>query len=229
VNKQLSLPCLVLGLLILRSGAVPAADLGAQLAACAATADDARRLQCYDQLSATLHAPAGNALTRPAVSAAPSTVAAAHIAAAGPVASAAATTAGTPVPITGAAAPASPATTVTAAPAALAAPALAAPAPVAKSDPASEKAEFGVNNGPLAAKRSSTQLKSLTAGVAKVTVLPYGQLVITLDNGQVWRQIQAVEYFPLKVGDQVEISVGALGSYVLQAPSKRVAKVTRIN
>jgi hypothetical protein len=220
VNKQHSLLCLILGLLILRSGAVPAADLGAQLAACAATADDARRLQCYDQLSASLHPPAGNALTRPAASAAPSTAAAALIAAGGAVAGAAATTAGTPAP---------PATTVAAAPATLAAPALAAPAPVANRDPATEKAEFGVSNGPLAAKRSTTQLKSLTAGVAKVTVLPYGQLVITLDNGQVWRQIQAVEYFPLKVGDQVEISVGALGSYVLQAPSKRVAKVTRIN
>ncbi|MGC1386532.1 MAG: hypothetical protein WA807_00840, partial [Steroidobacteraceae bacterium] len=64
--------------------------------------------------------------------------------------------------------------------------------------------------------------------VAKLATRPRGELVVTLDNGQVWQQLTAVDYFPLKAGDTVEISSGALGSYVLSAPSKRSTKVTRI-
>ena len=46
---------------------------------------------------------------------------------------------------------------------------------------------------------------------------------MTLDNGQVWRQIQPSDY-PLKRGDHVEIDVAALGSYRLWTPSTDVYK-----
>jgi hypothetical protein len=39
--------------------------------------------------------------------------------------------------------------------------------------------------------------------------------IITLDNGQVWRQLEATDYFPMTPGDTVLIKKGALGSYKL--------------
>jgi hypothetical protein len=69
----------------------------------------------------------------------------------------------------------------------------------------------------------------MTAVVTKITQRPRGELVMTLDNGQVWVQNEAAAYFPLKPGDTVEISVGLLDSYVLWAPFKRSTKVTRTN
>jgi hypothetical protein len=92
----------------------------------------------------------------------------------------------------------------------------------------SAAAEFGVSEGPLAAKRQATGLKQITAVVTSVSVRPRGELLMTLDNGQVWQQNQAVEYFPLNVGDTVKISSAALGSYLLLTPAKRTTKVTRV-
>jgi fumarylacetoacetate (FAA) hydrolase family protein len=87
-----------------------------------------------------------------------------------------------------------------------------------------------VNNGPLEAKKLVNQLKSMSGIVATVSTRPRGELVVTLDNGQVWVQNQAADFFTLKTGDRVEISVGALGSYTMWVPSiRRASKVTRID
>jgi hypothetical protein len=98
----------------------------------------------------------------------------------------------------------------------------------ASTPPSSEAAEFGVREGPLDAKRRATALKQIRAVVAAIEFRPRGELVMTLDNGQVWAQNDATAYFPLKVGDTVQISSATLGSYVLLAPSKRATKVTRV-
>lgn len=89
---------------------------------------------------------------------------------------------------------------------------------------------FGVHNGPLEARLVSPQReKHMLAVVAAVSNRPRGELVVTLDNGQVWVQNEPTNY-PLKPGDHVEIDVGALGSYVLWSPSnRRATKVTRIS
>jgi hypothetical protein len=96
--------------------------------------------------------------------------------------------------------------------------------------PAPSDTEFGVHNGPLEGKLITPQReKHLLAVVSRVSNRPRGELVVTLDNGQVWVQIEATNY-PLKAGDHVEIDVGALGSYVLWSPSnRRATKVTRIS
>jgi hypothetical protein len=139
-------------------------------------------------------------------------------------------------PATAAAAPAPPAPAAPppTAPASPASPASAPstptpPTPAPAADASSNPAEFGVSNGPLAAKRQTKSLKNISAVVTNVATRPRGELVVTLDNGQVWQQNEAVDYFPLHVGDAVEISSGALGSYVLSAPSRRYTKVTRIH
>jgi hypothetical protein len=96
--------------------------------------------------------------------------------------------------------------------------------------PAPSDTEFGVHNGPLEAKRITPQReKRLLAVVSAVSNRPRGELVVTLDNGQVWVQIEPANY-PLKPGDHVEIDVASLGSYVLWSPSnRRATKVTRIS
>jgi hypothetical protein len=101
-----------------------------------------------------------------------------------------------------------------------------AAAPAAPATPNS--ADFGVRNGPLQAERDPVREKTMLAVVSAVSFRGRGELVVTLDNGQVWRQIQPSDY-PLKPGDHVEIDVAALGSYRLWTPStRRATKVTRI-
>ena len=94
--------------------------------------------------------------------------------------------------------------------------------------PAVTSTDFGVRNGPLQAGRDPVREKQMLAVVSAVSYRGRGELVVTLDNGQVWRQIQPSDY-PLKPGDHVEIDVAALGSYRLWTPStRRATKVTRI-
>jgi len=106
--------------------------------------------------------------------------------------------------------------------------AAAAPIAVANSSAAPNTADFGVRNGPLQAERDPVREKQMLAVVSAVSFRGRGELVVRLDNGQVWRQIQPSDY-PLKPGDHVEIDVAALGSYRLWTPStRRATKVTRI-
>jgi hypothetical protein len=89
-------------------------------------------------------------------------------------------------------------------------------------------ADFGVRNGPLQAKLDPVKEKRMLAVVSTVSNRSRGELVVRLDNGQVWTQIEPRDY-PLKPGDQVEIDVASLGAYVLWCPStRRATKVTRI-
>ena len=104
-----------------------------------------------------------------------------------------------------------------------------APAAAVTPPPAeAAESDFGARNGPLDARRYAREPKQVTAAVSGVEQRRSGLLVITLDNGQTWIQNQAAEYFPLKVGDTVQIRSAALGSYMLFAPSKRATRVTRI-
>jgi hypothetical protein len=81
----------------------------------------------------------------------------------------------------------------------------------------------------MQAKRDPQREQKMLAVVNRVATLPRGEVVLTLDNGQIWVQLQPSN-FPVKAGDPIEIDVGALGSYVLWQPANRHAtKVTRIN
>jgi hypothetical protein len=71
------------------------------------------------------------------------------------------------------------------------------------------------------------ELESLSGKATKVAAKPHGQLIVTLDNGQTWTEIQANSGLRVKVGDQVTVKAGALGSYSLVA-NGRSSKVTRV-
>jgi hypothetical protein len=71
-------------------------------------------------------------------------------------------------------------------------------------------------------------LEELVAKVAGIAKRPDGALLITLENGQVWRQSTPESYFRLGVGDTVRIKPAALGSFLLYANSRRSIRVTRL-
>jgi hypothetical protein len=109
------------------------------------------------------------------------------------------------------------------------APAAAPASSAAQKDESRAEAGFGLRNGPLDERRYATAPKEITATVTLIEMRrASGALVISLDNDQVWVENQPSEYFPLKVGDRVQIRSAALGSYMLFAPSKRATRVTRI-
>ena len=114
-----------------------------------------------------------------------------------------------------------------AAPATVAGPAQ--PAEEARVEPAKEK--FGYR-GSIARKEIDERAAAdpgvdrLEATVTELSTRPLGQLVLTLDNGQVWAQ-KTADSAPIKVGDRVVIKKASFGSFLLVAPNKRTTRVTR--
>lgn len=102
--------------------------------------------------------------------------------------------------------------------------------PASKVDP---QQTFGVQGSELARsrddgdERADSEPKRITATVAAIDKRPRGELVLTLDNGQVWAQKDAGAHFPVKVGDPVAILSGTLGSFRLIVGSRATA-VTRV-
>jgi hypothetical protein len=92
---------------------------------------------------------------------------------------------------------------------------------------------FGVQGSELARGREDgdtqreTAPKKIAATVAAIDKRPRGELVFTLDNGQVWAQKEVGSYFPVKVGDPVSILAGTLGSFRLVVANRATA-VTRV-
>lgn len=66
------------------------------------------------------------------------------------------------------------------------------------------------------AKATETErIDSLSATVTRLQEYGYDKVLITLDNGQVWKQID-VSSLRLRVGDTVDIERAALGSFMLR-------------
>ena len=76
-------------------------------------------------------------------------------------------------------------------------------------------------------ERADSEPKRIAATVTAIDKRPRGELVLTLDNGQVWAQKEAGAYFPVKVGDPVTILAGTLGSFRLIVANRATA-VTRV-
>jgi len=112
-----------------------------------------------------------------------------------------------------------------------------AAAPKAASHAAAPKVDatqtFGVQGSELARSRgddkpqSDDSPKRISATVTAIEKRAHGELVVTLDNGQVWAQKEVGAYFPLKVGDPVAILAGTLGSFRMICGNRATA-VTRV-
>ena len=106
----------------------------------------------------------------------------------------------------------------------------AAPRPVEAAKPVDQ---FGLTSGPVLANRPEKErphpLKQMTAHVAAVSQRADGNLVLRLDNDQVWEQSEQGPDLRIAPGDSITIDRGALGSYWLSAtPGRHPIKVRRL-
>jgi len=69
-------------------------------------------------------------------------------------------------------------------------------------------------------------LDKLTAAVTAVRSLSTGVMILTLDNGQVWRQVEPA-VMQVKPGDPVTIKPASFGSFWMMDPSGRGCRVKR--
>ena len=95
----------------------------------------------------------------------------------------------------------------------------------------SQEQLFGMNKDEIQrtveATTGEAQLTSLDAVITRLQQSGYGTVMITLDNGQIWRQVDSSS-LRLRVGDAVEIERASFGSFMLQKKgSKRTMRVSR--
>jgi quercetin dioxygenase-like cupin family protein len=70
--------------------------------------------------------------------------------------------------------------------------------------------EFGKEN----IQRSENLVEQISAKVIEIQKAPYGELIITIEGGQVWRQKNRAR-FKLSEGEVITIERGALGSFFI--------------
>jgi hypothetical protein len=120
----------------------------------------------------------------------------------------------------------------TAVPAAAATTAKSTPAPTAAASSGEDK--FGYRGTIARAEldkkeEEDKQFEQLTAKVTDVARQPRGELILTLDNGQIWQQKPGDHAMKVKAGDEVTIRRASLGSFLLTSEAvKGSMRVTRI-
>jgi hypothetical protein len=112
----------------------------------------------------------------------------------------------------------------------------ATPSPATPAAPSlTPEQKFGLSSTAIAAKEepAGTPAPKETKLQARITALALagdGRTLFTLDNSQVWRQLEADGTDVMaRLGDPVTISRGLLGSYWLQLKTGRGCKVTRLH
>ncbi len=171
---------------------------------CAALKDPDRRLECFDNAVSAPQPPAAVQETA-ASPAAPPNEPAAEVA---------------PAVAPAAAAPA-------VAPVAEVAPAV---TPAAESE-LSPVDEFGMNATVEARsdnKGRPTKRTEISSLVTHVRKRAYGELVVTLENGQVWTEKESEYGFRVKEGDTVTIRQGNFGGFRMISRGKRSSQVVRV-
>lgn len=100
------------------------------------------------------------------------------------------------------------------------------------STPADPADEFGLSPAAIIARKDPATtpppVTSITGSIAKVGNRPTGEWVVTLDDGQVWAQIDASSRARLVVGESVTIRKASLGSYLLVTSGGIATRVRRV-
>lgn len=104
--------------------------------------------------------------------------------------------------------------------------ATAAPTPVPAVATAPEK-ELGLRAPVARNEAQRRKAEQLQGRITDISLRPHGERVVTLDNDQVWAEKAAEPLMRLKVGDEVTIKRGVLGSFLLVS-SGRSARVIRV-
>ena len=92
--------------------------------------------------------------------------------------------------------------------------------------------EFGLNKSQLR-DRDPERMRvvapdRIEGSVARMSVRPSGERVITLDSGQVWLLTEVTMKGPLQTGDRVTVREAALGSHMLVTPKNVALRARRI-
>lgn len=72
------------------------------------------------------------------------------------------------------------------------------------------------------------QTESVTARVSEVSSTRDGLKIITLDNGQTWRQLTSSTAAFIEAGDEIKVSRAALGSFLMHIPNGGPLRVRRV-
>jgi len=92
--------------------------------------------------------------------------------------------------------------------------------------------EFGLNKSQLR-DRDPDRMRVLApdrieGSVARISVRPTGERVVTLEGGQVWLLTEVTMKGPLSSGDRVTIREASLGSHLLLTPKNIALRARRI-
>ena len=106
-----------------------------------------------------------------------------------------------------------------------------APAPAAPVLDAQQS--FGLSGSAIAEKEEAkgarpAKLAKIESRVVGLSLTGNGRTLFTLENSQMWRQLESDGDMLAKLGDVATISRGLLGSYWLQLKNGRGCKVTRM-
>jgi hypothetical protein len=108
------------------------------------------------------------------------------------------------------------------------------PAAAAAAAPSAETS-FGIKSGAAESRRAVVEhsepddaLETLTGRITSLTEDGQGMSIVTLDNGQTWRQLTGSTKLALKAGDEVTISRASFGSFLMSIPTGRPLRVRRV-
>jgi len=98
----------------------------------------------------------------------------------------------------------------------------------AASAAAPARATNSVDNFGFDTPTAEMRMDEITSEVARIRERPYGELIIYLENGQIWEQKHLDRRFRLKTGESVTITKGAVAGYRLSGDSNRSIQVERL-
>lgn len=106
-------------------------------------------------------------------------------------------------------------------------------APVAAAAAAARaRQDFGLSEAEKRARAPDADKEvfpdQVEAVVASIGYRGTGEMIVTLDNGQVWVQAESVTNARLRAGDTVTVRKAALGSYQLLTPGRIAMRVRRV-
>lgn len=119
------------------------------------------------------------------------------------------------------------------APAAAAPPTAATAAPGRPAPVLDAQQSFGLSGRAIAANEEAAgarppKVAKIETRIVALGLTGNGRTLFTLENTQVWRQLESDGDMLAKLGDSTTISRGLLGSYWLQLKNGRGCKVTRV-
>jgi hypothetical protein len=91
-------------------------------------------------------------------------------------------------------------------------------------------ADFGLTEQQIRQTRpdESPEPDAITSPITQLKRAPTGELIVTLENGQVWRQTDSTSSRGLRTGDQVTVKRAAMGSFFLTVAGQPTLRVRRI-